>query len=186
MIALGTSSRWNHLLFALLHLASLVAQTGRNVPAKQETWVRSLGWEDPLEKERTTYSSILAWRILRTGEPGGLQSMRSQRVGHDWVMTNTFYLLFHLTECFQGSSLLQQVSEFHCFLRPNNIPLCGYTTSYLSTHLSVNIWVISIFWLSWLMLLWIWLYQYVWVPAFNSLGCILKSGTAGLSGNFYA
>ena len=121
MIALGTSSRWNHLLFALLHLASLVAQTGRNVPAKQETWVRSLGWEDPLEKERTTYSSILAWRILRTGEPGGLQSMRSQRVGHDWVMTNTFYLLFHLTECFQGSSLLQQVSEFHCFLRPNNI-----------------------------------------------------------------
>ena len=46
---------------------------------------RSLGWEDPLEKEMATHSSILAWRIPQTEEPGGLQSMRSQRVGHDWV-----------------------------------------------------------------------------------------------------
>ena len=186
MIALGTSSRWNHLLLALLHLASLVAQTVRNVPQSRRLGFVSLGWQDPLEKERTAYSSILAWRILQTGEPDGLQSMGSQRVRHDWVMTNTFYFLFHLTECFQGSSLLQQVSEFHCFLRPNNIPMCRHTTSYLSTHLSVNIWIISIFWLSWIMLLWVWLYQNVWVPAFNFLGCILKSGTAGLSGNFYA
>ena len=49
----------------------------------QETWVQSLGWEDPLEEEMTTHSSILAWNILWTEEPGGLQSMGSQRVGHD-------------------------------------------------------------------------------------------------------
>ena len=54
--------------------ASLVAQLVKNLPAVQETQVRSLGWEDPLEKEMATYSSILAWKILRTEEPGGLQS----------------------------------------------------------------------------------------------------------------
>ena len=55
----------------------------KNLPAKQKTWVRSLGWEDPLEKEMATHSSILAWEIPWTEEPGGLQSMASQRVGHD-------------------------------------------------------------------------------------------------------
>ena len=53
-----------------------------NLPAMQETWVRSLGWEDPLEKEMATHSSILAWKIPWTEEPGGLQSIASQRVGH--------------------------------------------------------------------------------------------------------
>ena len=55
----------------------------KNLPAMQETWVRSLGWEDSLEKRMATHSSILAWRIPRTEEPGGLQSMGSQRVGHN-------------------------------------------------------------------------------------------------------
>ena len=63
--------------------ASLVAQMVMNLPAMQETWVRTLGQEDPLEKEMATHSSILAWRIPWTAEPGGLQSMGSQRVGHD-------------------------------------------------------------------------------------------------------
>ena len=49
----------------------------------EETWVQSLGWEDALEKEMATHSSILAWKISWTEEPGGLQSMGSQRVGHD-------------------------------------------------------------------------------------------------------
>ena len=49
----------------------------------RETQVRSLGWEDPLEEEMATHSSVLAWRILWTGEPGRLQSMGSKRVGHD-------------------------------------------------------------------------------------------------------
>ena len=50
---------------------------------KQETWVRSLGGEDPLEEEMATHSSILAWEIPWTEEPGGLQSIRSQRAGRD-------------------------------------------------------------------------------------------------------
>ena len=60
-----------------------MAQMVRSLPAMQETWVRSLGWEDPLEKERATHSSILAWRIPWTEEPNGLLTMGSQRVGHD-------------------------------------------------------------------------------------------------------
>ena len=63
--------------------ASLVAQTVKHVPVMQETHVRSLGREDPLEKETATNSSILAWRIPWIEEPGRLQSMGSQRVGHD-------------------------------------------------------------------------------------------------------
>ena len=60
----------------------------KNLPAMQETWVQSLVWEDPLEKGRATHSSILAWRIPWPEEPGGLQSMGSQRAGHDST-TNT-------------------------------------------------------------------------------------------------
>ena len=55
----------------------------KNSPAKLETQVQSLDWEDPLEEGMTTHSSILAWRIPWTEEPGGLQAMRSQRVRHD-------------------------------------------------------------------------------------------------------
>ena len=51
----------------------------------QETWIWSLDWEDPLEKEMATHSSILAWKILWTKDPGGLQSMGSQRVRHNWA-----------------------------------------------------------------------------------------------------
>ena len=75
------------LYFLILELgktwASLVAQRLKRLPPMQETWVRSLGQEDPLEKEMATHSSILAWRIPWAEEPGGLQSMGSQRVGHD-------------------------------------------------------------------------------------------------------
>ena len=60
----------------------------KNLPAMQETWVRSLGEEDPLEKEMASQSSTLTWKIPWTKEPGRLQSMGSQRVRHDWV-TNT-------------------------------------------------------------------------------------------------
>ena len=63
--------------------ASLVAQTVKNLPVMQETWVQSLGWEDALEKGMVTHSSILAWRIPWSEEPGRLQSMGSQRVRHD-------------------------------------------------------------------------------------------------------
>ena len=63
--------------------ASLVAQQVKNLPAMQETWVQSLGWEDPLEKGMETHNSILDWRILWTEEPGRLQSIGSQRVEHN-------------------------------------------------------------------------------------------------------
>ena len=67
----------------------LVAQRVKNLPAIQETWGQFLGQEDSLEKGMATHSSILAWRIPWTEEPGGLQYMGSQRVRHDWV-TNIF------------------------------------------------------------------------------------------------
>ena len=80
---------WNSLAFSMIRLdvwqlwASLVAQTVKHLPAMLETWVRSLGREDPLEKEMATHSSILSWRIPWTEEPEGLQSIGLQRVGHD-------------------------------------------------------------------------------------------------------
>ena len=64
-------------------MASLVAQTVKRLPAMQETRVRFLGQEDPLEKEMAIHSSTLAWKIVWTEEPDRLQSMGSQRVGHD-------------------------------------------------------------------------------------------------------
>ena len=60
-----------------------MAQKVKNLPAMQETWVRSLGQEDPLEKEMAAHASILAWRIPGTEEPGELQSTELQRVGHN-------------------------------------------------------------------------------------------------------
>ena len=65
-----------------MDLEAKVAQMVKNLPAMQDTQVRSLGREDPLEKQMTTQSSILAWKIPWTEEPGRLQSMGSQRVGH--------------------------------------------------------------------------------------------------------
>ena len=68
---------------AFMSMSSLVSQMVKNLPVIRETWVQSLGWEDPLEKGMATHSSILAWRIPWAEEPGGLQSMGSQRVGHN-------------------------------------------------------------------------------------------------------
>ena len=81
-----------HTLGSVLKWASPVAHMVKNLPAIRETRVQSLDQEDPLEKGMATHSSILAWRIPWTEEPGGLQPVRSQRVGHDWV-THTHKLL---------------------------------------------------------------------------------------------
>ena len=67
--------------------ASLMAQMAKNLPAMQETWVQFLGQEDPLEKGMATHSSILAWKIPWTEEPGGLLSMEVQRVRYNLVST---------------------------------------------------------------------------------------------------
>ena len=76
----------------LRHVLALVAQRLKHLPAMQETWVQSLGREDPLEKEMETHSSILAWRIPRMEVPGWLQSKGSQRLRHDWVTSLHFTL----------------------------------------------------------------------------------------------
>ena len=73
----------SYYLLITYYLPSLVAQTVKRLPTVQETRVQSLGQEDPLEKEMATHSSIVAWKIPWTEEPGRLQSMWSQRVGHD-------------------------------------------------------------------------------------------------------
>ena len=76
LLTLSLSSSSTVILVVLCDTwASLVAQTVKNPPAMRETWVQSLGQEDPLEKEVATHSSILAWQIPWTEEPGGLQSM---------------------------------------------------------------------------------------------------------------
>ena len=85
MLSKGFSNLFRLIVEIVLNFqdqASLVAQRLKRLPGMQETWVRSLGREDPLEKEMATHSSALAWRIPWMEEPGGLQSMGSQRVGH--------------------------------------------------------------------------------------------------------
>ena len=73
--------------------ASLVAQRLKRLPTMWKAWVWSLDWEDPLEKELATHSSILAWRIPWTEEPGVLQSTGSHRVGHDWVTSLSLLIM---------------------------------------------------------------------------------------------
>ena len=102
--------------------------------AIQETWVRSLGWEDPLEKELATHSSILAWRIPWTEDTGGLQSKVFQRVGQDWA-TNTFKtsLLAQTVKCLSamrgtqvcsvgGEALLEKDMATHSSILAQKIP----------------------------------------------------------------
>ena len=75
------------------HLTTIqLAQRLKRLPGMWETWVQSLGQEDPLEKEMVTHSSILAWRIPWTDKPGRLQSMGLQRVGHNWATSLSFFL----------------------------------------------------------------------------------------------
>ena len=100
--------------------ASLVAQRIKRLPAMQETQAWSLGWEDPLEKETATHSSILAWRIPWTEEPGGLQSTGSQRVGHDWMpsLHSSFFFIAYLY-----GVMLPAFAVFHpSFIKENHYP----------------------------------------------------------------
>ena len=107
---------------------SLVAQSVKNLPAVQETRVRSLGWEDPLEKKMATHSSILVWKISFTEEPGGLQSMGSQRVGHDWA-TNIYLLTYKFITnrksfTFCRSVKVQEPRDRSIFIFHASFPIC--------------------------------------------------------------
>ena len=100
----------------------------KNLPAMQETWVWSLDQEDHLKKEMATHSSILAWRIPWTEEPGGLQSMGSQWVGHDWA-TNTYTLSHHRSSVTGSKNLTRE-------LRP---PFPAHTIQKIScSHLMIT------------------------------------------------
>ena len=103
-------------------IPSLVAQMVKNLPAVQETWIWSLGWEDPLEKRMATHSGILSWRTPWTEEPDRLLSMGSQRVGYDWA-TNTFIslspsLIGDYLQCKDEKSEPQKVK---CFVEVLNL-----------------------------------------------------------------
>ena len=91
LLSYCTISAWRSKGELCLLWGSLLAQTVKSLPAVRETWARSLGGEDPLEKEMATHSNILAWRIPWTEEPGRLWSMGSQRVGHDWVTSISLF-----------------------------------------------------------------------------------------------
>ena len=95
---------WPHFPRVSLRDTSLVAHLVKNPPAVHETWVWSLGWEDPLEKGKATHSSILAWRI-----PWIVWSLGSQRIGHDWVT-------FTFTFIFKGTISKQVISNHPCGL----------------------------------------------------------------------
>ena len=95
----------------------LVAHMVKNLPAVQETWVWSLGQEDPLEKRMATWYSILAWRIPWTEEPGRLQSMGSQRAGHDWATNTYFYLLIVTFIFIEISFIMKNLYVLHIFVQ---------------------------------------------------------------------
>ena len=115
-------------LFLAFTRASLVAQRLKRLPMR-ETWIQSLGREDPLEKELATHTSILAWRIPWTEKPGGLQPMGSQRVGLYWA-TSLSWLLSHFRAssfCYLGLPAFDLL-----FTKPNS--LHGYQSDNSNTH----------------------------------------------------
>ena len=89
-----------------------MAQTVKCLPTTRETWIQSLGWEDLLEKEMTTHSRILAWNIPWMEEPGRLQSMGSQRVGHDWATSLLFSPFFCYRSNFYKTASWQLIQIF--------------------------------------------------------------------------
>ena len=113
----GTNHFWTlipdfptlYVCYCSFHLYEVlwVAQMVNNLPLMLETWVRSLGWEEPLEKGKATHSSIPAWRIPWTEEPGRLQSLGLQRVGHNWsTFTHSLTRLVKFIENRQGKGKL--------------------------------------------------------------------------------
>ena len=109
-------------------------------PAMPETWVRSLGWEDLLEKEMATHSSTLAWRIPRTEEPGGPQSVGSQRVGHDWGTSLSLSLYQNLFIDGTGCVVLEGVCRISKLLTWKELK----STFPMSLEINLFLWAILI------------------------------------------
>ena len=112
----------------------------KNPPAMWDIWVRSLGWEDPLEKGMATLSSILAWRILWTEEPGELQSMGLQRVWHDWTTKHSKTFTYSRDEDVDISMGVE--GWFICILEWGRSPLAQYTFCHLSLNLCSPFWAL--------------------------------------------
>ena len=110
---------WIVLTFCYSIQPSLVAQTVKRLPTMWETRVRSLGQEDPLEKEMATYSSILAWKIPWTEELGWLLSMGSQRVGHDWAtsLSLSLFSIYNHFSIINFNILFQEEPHTTCLLK---------------------------------------------------------------------
>ena len=142
-----------YLFYFLFHWLSLVAQMVKNLLAMQKTQVWSLGRADRLEKTMATHSSILVWRIPLTEEPGRLQSMGSQRAGHDWA-TNTLTFIVAL-QCtaqrisFAGTCILscwvsflfrspQSTKQLSVFYRRLPLVICSYVIVYMCQSQSLN------------------------------------------------
>ena len=129
-----TSKHWSWKLKELPSLWDFpVAQMAKNLPAMQGTQVQSLGQEDPLDKRMATHSNILAWRIPWTEEPGGLQSMGSQRVGHDWA-TKTIKVLNLSPKVYAVFILL----NFGLFWNPCVNVYCVGVCMHINTHSVVS------------------------------------------------
>ena len=98
-------------------LKSTMAQMVKNLPAKQETRVQSLGLEGPLEKEMATHSIILAWEVLWTEEPGGLQFMGSQRAGHNWSNWHARYIKGWTSGTHKTCTNLKDTNEWKSYMK---------------------------------------------------------------------
>ena len=105
---------------------SLVAQRVKHLPAMQETWVRSLGQEGPLEKEMATHSNTFAWKIPWTEEPGRLQSMGLQRIGHDWASSLNNWMIWIQPRCLAIDKCIKNmwymyIKEYYLVIKENEI-----------------------------------------------------------------
>ena len=125
----------------------------------QETWVLSLDWEDPLEKEIATHSRILAWEISWTDEPDGPQSMGHKRVERDWVTKQQQPHISAIMWYFYFTSLSMTISTSthvtaNCITSFFLHPLYICITSSLSIHLLMDIYMAPMSWLLWIVLLW--------------------------------
>ena len=103
----------------------------KRLPTMRETWVQSLGWEDLLEKAMAPHSSILAWKIPWTEEPGGLHSKESQRVRHDWVTSLSFFNQIYVKfDCGQNNLLIAPNS--YVFITAENLDDSQNSENYFS------------------------------------------------------
>ena len=140
----------------LSFLASLVAQRLKHLPAMQETWVQSLGQEDSLEKEMAIHSSTIAWKIPWTQEPGRLQSMGLQRVGHDWATSLSLSSIFYgLNRVFPYRSSTMTLLFFFI----SHLPPFSFLGRFM--YLTTKIFA----WQSILLLIWFILLGHAWLHA---------------------